>query len=89
MLPTIPHDKCLHVVYGACIALAASLAAMAFGLLPFFAAIAGLTAGTVLGLAKEAYDAKNRDTNTPDAMDAAATVIGALLVVAPLFFVGV
>lgn len=64
-LPVIPHDKCLHVIYGAAAALVGlALISMPAGALLCFGVAAG----------KEVYD-KWRG-GTPDALDFAATLIG-------------
>ena len=73
-LPTIPYDKALHVTYGAALSLAGAIAAHVVQLPVWFGALA-LPAAFAIG--KEVYD-RVSDLGTPDPMDAAATVAGAL-----------
>lgn len=65
-LPVIPHDKCLHAIYGAASAFVGlALISMPAGALLCFGVAAG----------KELYD-KATGRGTPDVLDFAATLIG-------------
>ena len=69
-IPTIPHDKLLHYLVGQLIAL------LSVGLSPWLSLL--LVAAAAIG--KEAYDSAHPATHTCDPWDAAATVIGGVLV---------
>ena len=72
-LPTIPHDKCLHAIYGG---LAASLGGL-------HSAAVGAALCVLIAIAKEVYDKRSGKGN-PELADAAATVIGGAVVLLPL-----
>jgi len=80
-MPTIPHDKALHFIYGALV-FCASYLLTAFQQLPALHIAAG--AVVVAGVGKEVYDHLNRDKHTPDLMDAVATVAGGVVCSLPL-----
>lgn len=73
-LPLIPADKANHAVYGALIA---CLGALTLG------ATAGAVLCVVAAVGKELYDRVSGKGN-PEALDAAWTVVGGALVLAPL-----
>lgn len=86
-LPIIPHDKALHFIYGALIALVVMHAAMAFGGIDrLWAKGAGLIAAVVAGLVKEYIvdRLKNKRAvappNTVSRGDAIATALGGVLI---------
>jgi UPF0716 family protein affecting phage T7 exclusion len=72
-LPVLPQDKANHAVYGAVIAAIVSIVGLPLGLL----VVAGFA------ISKEVYDW--RQNKQPEMLDAAATVCGGLLVLAPQF----
>lgn len=78
MLPLIPQDKANHAVYGSVLCAVGVLAAQALGFPPFW----GIALPVVIGAAKEARD--RMGYGTPDIMDFAWTVAGALPVLAVL-----
>lgn len=73
MLPTISHDKALHVVYGSALA---SLGAM-------HSATTGLILCVAFAVGKEVYDRMSGRGKT-EVADALATVAGGALVLLPL-----
>ena len=73
-LPLIPHDKALHATYGALLALIGALCALAVGQ-PLW--LGALALAVLFAVGKEVYDRTSR-RGTPDALDAVATVAGAL-----------
>ena len=77
MLPTLPHDKSLHVIYGSVIGLIALALATFFHLplVPIWALVAAMLVG---GL-KEAYD-RCSGKGTVDPLDCWATIAGGLIV---------
>jgi len=64
-------DKTLHFAGGAVIGAAVTM----YTDKPIY----GIAAGAAVGLAKELYDARNRDKHTPSAKDFAVTVAGAVV----------
>jgi hypothetical protein len=80
-LPTIPHDKALHVIYGAAAACIGALAAHLMELPPLDVAPA---AALALGVAKEFYDKRTGRRGAYDPRDILATAVGALPVVVGL-----
>lgn len=74
MIPTIPHDKAMHAVYGALAGLAGALIAIVTGQHPGAGALIG---GVVVGVGKEVID-RATGKGTPDPMDAVATILGAM-----------
>jgi hypothetical protein len=64
-------DKLLHFLVG-----------MAIAAVPLDKPEHALLLAVAAGVAKEAYDNRNRKTHTPDARDAMATTAGALIVFA-------
>ena len=77
MLPTVPHDKSLHVIYGSVIALVA-LALATFAHLPL-PPIWALVASALVGGLKEVYDRKS-GKGTVDPLDCWATIAGGVIV---------
>ena len=73
-LHIIPYDKALHVAYGALLALLGALAALVIGQ-PLW--LGALLLAALFAVGKEVYDRITR-RGTPDALDAVATVAGAL-----------
>ena len=73
-LPLIPHDKANHVAYGALAGLVGALAALAVGQ-PLW--LGALALAVLFAVGKEVYD-RATSRGTPDALDAVATVAGAL-----------
>lgn len=78
-LPTIPHDKALHFVYGAVIA-AVLLMVLRVWVPPVHAAFAALLLTTAIGALKEVYD-HFWQNGTAEIEDAIATTGGAFMVV--------
>lgn len=78
-LQRIALDKRLHLAAGALVCLVVALAWRAWGPGPEHAVAAGLVAGVLAGLAKEAYDARHPQTHTDDLDDAVATAAGAVV----------
>lgn len=77
MLPIIPHDKALHVIYGGVIALITLVVASAVSLA--VPALWALGASVIIGAAKEVYDRKSGKGN-PEYGDFYATGIGGLAI---------
>jgi len=77
-LPTIPHDKALHAVYGSAAALVGALIGLMLAA-PLWAAALALV--TLIGFGKEIYD-RATGRGQPSAADAIATAAGALPAVA-------
>ena len=73
MLPQLPADKANHFAYGAALA---SLGA-------FHSVLAGAAICAAFAAGKEVYDRVSRN-GTPDILDAATTMLGGALVLAPL-----
>ncbi len=69
-LNSIPADKTAHFAVGAVLFAV---------LLPFIGSVYALAGVTVIGSAKELYDALNKDNHTPDLWDALATIAGGVL----------
>lgn len=91
-LPTIPHDKALHIIYGAAI-FAASHGAMTLLGHPAYALQVAFTLTAIFGVGKECIDhianQRQRDagllpTHGVEPLDAVATVMGGVLVAIPL-----
>lgn len=80
-LPTIPHDKALHAVYGSVAALVGALIGLLLAA-PLWAAALALVA--IVGIGKEVYDRATGRGN-PEWADAVVTVLGGL----PVVIVGV
>lgn len=78
LLALLPHDKRLHLLAGAVIALLVGV---------FMSPAFGLVAGIAAGAAKEAFDYRNPTKGTPEWADLAATAIGAWLATMLLLFV--
>ncbi len=89
-LPTIPHDKAQHFIYGAVIALVVAWAALFWGLADHIAKASGFVAAIVVGAIKE-YVLDRRanqlaaadgapNPNTVSHGDVIATALGGLLV---------
>jgi len=76
-LPTIPHDKALHAVYGSAIAFVGALAGFMLAA-PLWAAALALV--TLIGFGKEIYD-RATDRGNSEWADAVVTVLGGLPVV--------
>lgn len=74
MLPVIPHDKALHVAYGAALSLVGALIAHALQQ-PLWAGALALPA--VFAVGKETRDRLTK-RGTPELLDAVATAAGAL-----------
>jgi hypothetical protein len=69
-LNSIPSDKVAHFASGSVL----------FALcLPFIAPSNALVLVILAGLLKELYDARHKDTHTPDIWDAVATALGGTL----------
>ena len=89
-LPIIPHDKALHFIYGAVIALVVTWAAAVGGLAWHSAKAVGLAAAIVVGAVKEyvldrhanrlAAEEGAPNPNTVSRGDVIATALGGLLV---------
>ena len=73
MIPVIPADKANHISYGAALACIGA----------FHSVLAGAALCAVFAVGKEIYD-KVSGKGTPDVLDAVATLIGGVLVLAPL-----
>lgn len=73
-------DKLLHFAAGAAVATVAGSAALALGHAPALAAPVALAASLAAGVAKEVYDGARRNW-----ADLAATALGGVLVVTPLW----
>jgi hypothetical protein len=81
MLPVLPHDKAMHVVYGA--AAASAVLSLLVLRLPGWAAIAGAGAALIaVAIGKELVDRRS-ENHTADWKDAAATIFGGALVMVP------
>lgn len=81
-LPMIPHDKCLHVVYGAVIAAAVLVAHVALPTVNALQApLLALAVVAAIGAIKELLDRRD-PAHTADPMDFLATVAGGAIVVA-------
>lgn len=82
MLPTIPADKALHLIYGAAAWLAVAAGASAVGLPS--PGLIGLAAAVLLGVAKEAWDwwrvKRKGEARGVEWADAVATAAGGLVV---------
>lgn len=81
MLPVVPQDKANHFLYGAVIFSAVYVVAF-FAALPALPIAAGAVVG--IGVGKEIYDRRNKETHTPDIKDALATVAGGVVCAIPL-----
>ena len=64
MLPIIPHDKALHISYGAAVALVGAVIAFAIGQ-PLW--LGALALAALFAVGKEVYDRASRK-GTPDAL---------------------
>ena len=73
MLPLIPLDKANHACYGGMLACAGS----------FHSIAAGAAVCAFFAIAKEVYD-RASGKGTPDVLDAVATMLGGVVVLAPL-----
>lgn len=73
MIPVIPADKANHACYGGMLACLGSMHSIAVG-----AAVCALFA-----IGKEIYD-RTSGKGTPDVLDAVATMLGGVVVLAPL-----
>ena len=69
-LNSIPADKTAHFASGAVLFAV---------LLPFVGPVYAMASVTIIGFAKELYDALNKDKHTPDVWDALATAAGGVL----------
>ena len=69
-LNSIPADKTAHFAVGAVLFAV---------LLPFIGPLYAMVGVTIIGFAKELYDALNKDKHTPDVWDALATAAGGVL----------
>lgn len=65
----LPHDKALHIIGGVLI----------YAVAHFVSPVVGLGAVAVAAVGKEIYDYFNRDKQTPEVMDAVATIIGGII----------
>jgi hypothetical protein len=89
-LPVIPHDKALHFIYGAIVALVVLHALSVFGVTRDASKALGLAAAIVIGVAKEyiydrrmnkiAADGGQPEAHTVSRGDAVATAIGGLAI---------
>ena len=79
-LPTIPHDKALHFIYGVLIAIAVLVACTLFQLDPTKASITAVFVSFVAGILKEVYDAAWKN-GTDDYMDVVYTLTGGIAAV--------
>ena len=68
ILPTIPHDKALHIIAGV----------LVFAVFHFISPEFGLGMVIAIGIGKEAYDAMSQE-HTPEVWDAVATFTGGIL----------
>jgi hypothetical protein len=75
----ITHDKALHALGGAVLFAGARGAALVLGSDAGTARIIAMAVALAAAIGKEIYDARHRDTHTPDPLDAAFTMAGALL----------
>jgi hypothetical protein len=71
----IPHDKAMHVCYGAAASVAGLLVAPLIFPHPMAAAVGAVAAAAALGIGKEAFDAATK-RGTPSVPDALVTVAG-------------
>lgn len=69
-LNSIPADKTAHFAVGTVLFAV---------LLPFIGPLYAMVGVTIIGFAKELYDALNKDKHTPDVWDALATAAGGVL----------
>lgn len=76
IIASIPHDKLLHLFAGYVIAHIANNVYYAIFTSSYGGAIAGFVVALVIGIAKEIYDSKHRETETPKVADAACTIGG-------------
>ena len=68
-IPSLPHDKSLHVIVGV----------LFYAAFHFISPAVGMAAVTVAAVGKEIYDYFNKDKHTPDVWDAVATIGGGVL----------
>lgn len=76
IIANIPHDKLLHLFAGYVIAHIVNNLYCAIFTLSYGGAIAGFVVALAIGIAKEIYDSKHRETETPEVADAAYTIGG-------------
>jgi hypothetical protein len=81
-LPTVPHDKALHFMYGSVIATVVMWCCYIGTRDLQTSAFFGLAVSTAAGIAKEIYD-HFWQNGTAEVEDAILTTIGGLFVVAP------
>lgn len=80
-LPTIPHDKAQHAVYGLAIYAFAALAAELFGASGFASSAFGLVSAAGVAVGRELWQRKHG--GEPSVADAAWTIGAALAAAAP------
>ena len=76
IIASIPHDKLLHLFAGYVIAHIVNNVYCAIFTPSYGGAIAGFVVALAIGIAKEIYDSKHRETETPEVADAAYTIGG-------------
>lgn len=77
IIANIPHDKLLHLFAGYVIAhIVNNVYCAIFTSSSYGGAIAGFVVALAIGIAKEIYDSKHRETETPEVADAAYTIGG-------------
>lgn len=76
IIASIPHDKLLHLFAGYVIAHIVNNLYCAIFTLSYGGVIAGFVVALAIGIAKEIYDSKHRETETPEVADAAYTIGG-------------
>lgn len=76
IIASIPHNKLLHLFAGYVIAHIVNNVYCAIFVPSYGGAIAGFVVALAIGIAKEIYDSKHRETETPEVADAAYTIGG-------------
>lgn len=76
IIASIPHDKLLHLFAGYVIAHIVNNVYCAIFPPSYGGAIAGFVVALAIGVVKEIYDSKHRETETPEVADAAYTIGG-------------
>ena len=76
IIANIPHDKLLHLFVGYVISHIINNVYCAIFTTSYRGAIAGFVVALAIGIAKEIYDSKHRETETPEIVDVAYTICG-------------
>lgn len=76
IIANIPHDKLLHLFAGYIISHIINNVYCAIFTPSYGGAIAGFIVALAIGIAKEIYDSKHRETETPEIADVAYTICG-------------